>query len=136
MMGLSMGWQTFFWVLAIFLCCHVVDAYLVGPFVQKRTVRLPPALTVLSMTILGSLFGPLGIAMGAPLAAVLLVVVREGYVNDVLERRGKVQDTRLLETPRVRESADSTTVQSSARGPSSAPAQSGAKEVSERRLPS
>lgn len=81
MMGLSMGWQKFLWVLLVFLCCHIADAYLVGPFVQKRTVRLPPALTVLSMTILGSIFGPLGVAIAAPLAAVLLVVVREGYVE-------------------------------------------------------
>jgi len=85
MMGFSVRWQTGLWVLGIFLCCHVVDAYVVGPFVQKRTVRLPPALTVLSMTVLGSLFGPLGIVIGAPVTAVLLVVVREAYVVDVLQ---------------------------------------------------
>lgn len=84
LLGLSIGWRTALWVLVVFLCCHVVEAYIVGPFVQRRTVRLPPALTVLSMTVLGSLFGPLGVILGAPLAAVLMLVIREAYVADVL----------------------------------------------------
>jgi predicted PurR-regulated permease PerM len=102
MMGLSTGWQTSLWVLAIFLCCHVVDAYLVGPYVQRRTVRLPPALTVLSMSVLGSLFGPLGVVIAAPLAAVLLVVVRKAYVEDVLERCASTDErlARAAETAR------------------------------------
>jgi predicted PurR-regulated permease PerM len=82
--GPAAGWHTAVWVLVVFVCCHVVEAYVVGPFVQRRTVRLPPALTVLSMTCLGSIFGILGVVLGAPVAAVLLVVVREAYVDDVL----------------------------------------------------
>ena len=84
LLGLSIGWETALWVLVVFLCCHVVEAYVVGPFVQRRTVRLPPALTVLSMTVLGRLFGPLGLILGAPLAAVAILVIREAYVADVL----------------------------------------------------
>lgn len=92
MVGLSMSWHTALWVLLVFLCCHVIEAYIVGPLVQRRTVRLPPALTVLSMTVLGSIFGLLGVVLGAPLAAVLLLGIREAYVGDVLgdytDRRG------------------------------------------------
>jgi predicted PurR-regulated permease PerM len=82
--GLAAGWHTAVWVIAVFLCCHIVEAYIVGPAVQRRTVRLPPALTILSMTCLGSIFGLLGVVLGAPLAAVLLVIIREAYVGDVL----------------------------------------------------
>jgi predicted PurR-regulated permease PerM len=86
LVGFTTGWHTAIWVIVVFVCCHIVEAYIVGPFVQRRTVRLPPALTILSMTCLGSIFGLLGVILGAPLAAVLLVVIREAYVNDVLER--------------------------------------------------
>ena len=85
MVGFATGWHTAIWVVAVFACCHIVEAYIVGPFVQRRTVRLPPALTILAMTCLGSIFGLLGVVLGAPLAAVLLVVIREAYVKDVLE---------------------------------------------------
>jgi len=84
MVGLTMGWQTALWVLVIFLVAHAVEGYLVSPLVQRRTARLPPALTILSMTIMGTLFGPLGIILGTPIAAALLVIIREVYVGDVL----------------------------------------------------
>jgi predicted PurR-regulated permease PerM len=84
MVGLTLGWRTSLWVLVIFLISHAVESYVVAPLVQRRTVRLPPALTILSMTVLGTVFGPLGVILGTPIAAASLVVVREVYVRDVL----------------------------------------------------
>jgi predicted PurR-regulated permease PerM len=89
MVSLTSGWHTALWVAVVFACCHVIEGYIVGPYVQRRTVRLPPALTVLSMTIVGSIFGPLGVILAAPVAAAFLVVIREAYLGDVL---GDFQD--------------------------------------------
>jgi predicted PurR-regulated permease PerM len=72
------------WVAVIFLVYHGIEGYLVAPLVQRNTADLPPALTILSMTILGTLLGPLGIIVGAPVAAATLVIVREAYVGDLL----------------------------------------------------
>lgn len=80
----TMGWSAVFWVVAIYLACHAVEGYIVAPFVQRRTVELPPALTVLSMAILAALFGPLGVIVATPVVAALLVIVREVYIRDVL----------------------------------------------------
>jgi predicted PurR-regulated permease PerM len=52
--------------------------------VQRRTIHMPPALSILSMTVLGSLLGPLGVILGTPIAAVVLTVTREVYVGEVL----------------------------------------------------
>ncbi len=84
LVALTIDWQTALWVLVIFLGCHGIEGYVVAPLVQRRTVDLPPALTILSMTVLGTIFGPLGIILGTPVAAVLLVTVREAYVAEVL----------------------------------------------------
>jgi predicted PurR-regulated permease PerM len=84
LVGFTMGWQTSLWVVLIFLVCHGIDGYLLSPIVQRNTAHLPPALTLLSMTILGTLYGPLGVILGTPVAAALLVAVREFYVADVL----------------------------------------------------
>lgn len=84
LMALTVGWRTALWAVVVFLICHAVEGYIVAPVVQKRTVDLPPALTIIGMTIMGTVFGPLGIIMGTPLTAVLLVLVREAYVHDVL----------------------------------------------------
>jgi predicted PurR-regulated permease PerM len=84
LVALTVSWQDSLWVLAIFLGCHSIEGYVVSPLVQRRTVDLPPAASILSMTILGTIFGPLGVILGTPFAAALLVTVREVYVADVL----------------------------------------------------
>jgi predicted PurR-regulated permease PerM len=84
LVALAAGWRTSLWVAVTFLVGHGIEGYLVAPLVQRNTTDLPPALTILSMTILGTLFGPLGMILGAPVAAVALVIVREIYVGDVL----------------------------------------------------
>lgn len=94
LVALSMGWQAMLWVVVIFVICHTFEGYLIGPAVQRRTVDLPPALTILSMTVLGTLFGPLGVILGTPVAAVLLVAVREAYVAELL---GDTEVSRMIE---------------------------------------
>ncbi len=85
LVALTVGWKTAIWALGVYTLCHCVEGYLVGPLVQRRLLELPPALTVMSMTFFGTLFGVLGLALGTPLAATALVVVRLLYVEDGLE---------------------------------------------------
>jgi predicted PurR-regulated permease PerM len=84
LVGLTVSWQTALWAVGVFLICHGIEGYLVSPFVQRRTVHLPPALTILAMTVMGAVFGAMGIILGTPLAAVGLIAVRELYVHDAL----------------------------------------------------
>jgi hypothetical protein len=63
-----------------------VVSNLLTPLIQQETVALPPALTIASLVLFGALFGPLGLMLGTPLAAVGLVLVRMAYVEDVLEQ--------------------------------------------------
>ncbi len=84
LVALTVSWKTSLWVLGVFVLCHTIEGYLVSPLVQHHTVRLPPALSILSMTILGTLFGPLGLILGTPVVAALMVTVREAYVGGVL----------------------------------------------------
>ena len=85
LLAMSKGPEVAAWALGVFTLCHVVEGYIVSPLVQRRMVEVPPALTVLALTFAGAAFGPLGIVLGTPLAAVGLVFVRRLYVNDVLD---------------------------------------------------
>jgi len=84
-LALTVDWQTALWALGVYTLCHCIEGYLIAPIVQRRLVRLPPALTVMSMTVAGALFGLFGIAVGTPLAATGLLAVRMLYVEDVLQ---------------------------------------------------
>lgn len=84
----TISWSKVLWVVVIYLICHGIEGYVVAPFVQRRTVELPPALTILSMAIMAALFGALGLMVATPLVAAMLVIVREVYVRDVLGDAG------------------------------------------------
>jgi predicted PurR-regulated permease PerM len=68
------------WTIVLFLICHLVEGYVLAPIVQRRAVDLPPAVTLLSMSVAGSFYGLPGIALATPIAAVALVIVQELYV--------------------------------------------------------
>jgi predicted PurR-regulated permease PerM len=93
LVGLTVSWQSALWVVAVFIGAHALEGLLVTPHVQRRAIRLPPAVTILSMTVMGTLFGPMGVILGTPLAATLLVIVREVYIGGIL-RDPEVLDER------------------------------------------
>lgn len=80
----TMGPATVLWVILLYLICHTIEGYLIAPLVMRRTVELPPALTVLSMSVLGTIYGFLGVLIATPLTAAVMVLVREIYVRDML----------------------------------------------------
>ncbi|WP_174291781.1 AI-2E family transporter [Sphingomonas bacterium] len=87
--GFSAGAHTGFWALATWAVVQSFDGYVVVPIVARRTVDLPPALT-LSMQILASaLFGILGLALADPMTAMIKVA---------LERRSERQGEKDGET--------------------------------------
>lgn len=83
----TLSWSKVFWVVGVFLVCHGVEGYIIAPVVQRRTVELPPALTIMAMVLLGAVYGALGLILATPVIAAILVFVREAYVEDVLGDR-------------------------------------------------
>jgi predicted PurR-regulated permease PerM len=74
------------WVTLLFLCVQMLEGNVIAPLIQRRTIALAPALTILSQTILGTLFGILGLVVATPLTAAMVTAVRMLYIENVLER--------------------------------------------------
>ncbi len=91
LVGLTQGLRQTLWIFLLFLVAHGIEGYLVSPFVQRRTVRLPPALTVLAMVVLTAVFGSTGVLIATPMVAVLMVGVTRVYVEDILGDRTVVR---------------------------------------------
>ncbi|MGV3742409.1 MAG: AI-2E family transporter [Burkholderiaceae bacterium] len=72
------------YVILLFLAVQVLEGYLLLPLIERRTVALPPALTIIMQVLLGTVFGLAGVALATPLTAVLMVLVTMLYVQDVL----------------------------------------------------
>ncbi|MCB4821317.1 AI-2E family transporter [Roseicella aerolata] len=80
------GWTVVLWVSGLYLLIQVVEGDLVTPLVQSRAIRLPPGLILAAQLVMLTLFGLLGLALAAPVAAVLLVLAQQLYVEAYLEQ--------------------------------------------------
>lgn len=68
----------------LFIVLQSLEGYLLVPLVERKTVAIPPALTIMMQVLMGFAFGLTGVAIATPLAAVLIVLVAMLYVQDVL----------------------------------------------------
>lgn len=76
--------QQALYVALLYIVLQSVDGYVLTPLVQRRTIELPPVLTITAQVFLGVLLGTLGVLLATPLAAAALVLVKMLYVEDVL----------------------------------------------------
>ena len=77
--------RTAIYVAVLFLVVQTLEGNVISPLIQKRTVDLPPALTILSQTVLGALFGVIGLILATPLTAAAMGAIRLVYVETLLE---------------------------------------------------
>jgi len=78
---------TALYVLALYVGIQLIESNLVTPLIERETVELPPALTVVFQLALGAMVGGLGLVLATPLLAVVVVVVQMVYIQDILGDR-------------------------------------------------
>jgi predicted PurR-regulated permease PerM len=81
LLALTDGPWTAAYVVALYLAIQTIESYAITPIIQRRTVSLPPALTITAQVALGLLVGPLGVAVATPLTAVATTAVNVLYVE-------------------------------------------------------
>jgi len=72
------------YVALFYLVLQSVDAYLLTPLVDRKSVELPPVLTITAQVLLGVVFGFIGLLLASPLTAAAMILVKMLYVEDVL----------------------------------------------------
>ena len=68
----------------LYVALQSIDGYILTPIVDRRSVELPPVLTIVAQVLLGLAFGFVGILLASPLTAVALILVKTLYVEDLL----------------------------------------------------
>jgi predicted PurR-regulated permease PerM len=68
---------------AVYTAVQIIEG-ICEPFVQQRAVYVAPALLLFSQAVMGTLAGAVGIVLAAPLAAVIIVIVKMLYIEDTL----------------------------------------------------
>jgi predicted PurR-regulated permease PerM len=99
LLGLTVSTNTAIIVAIVYIISQTITANIVNPLIQKKMINLPPALTLISQLIMGSVSGALGIIMAVPLLAITVILVDELYVkkiHHIPEEKGKLVTTKGL----------------------------------------
>lgn len=72
-------------VLLLFAAIQMAEGYFLQPMIERRTVSLPPAMTISMQVLMALPFGLLGVALATPFTATIVVLVSMLYVQDVLD---------------------------------------------------
>ncbi|WBH17921.1 AI-2E family transporter [Sphingomonas radiodurans] len=81
--GFSSGVDTGLWAIGTYLIVQTFDGYVLIPMVAKRTVDMPPALTLGTQILASALFGIMGLALADPMTAML---------KTAMERRSEIEE--------------------------------------------
>ena len=89
--GFSAGVDTGIWAIGTYVIVQTFDGYVLIPMVAKRTVDMPPALTLGTQILASALFGILGLALADPMTAM---------IKTAMERRSETVEERDGSDPR------------------------------------
>lgn len=87
--GFSAGTDTGLWAIGTYVVVQGIDGYVIAPIVAKRTVDMPPALTLGMQILAGSIFGILGLALADPFTAMAKTALHrasERHEEEALQR--------------------------------------------------
>lgn len=82
LIGLGESPGTALVVALIYLGIQLLETYLITPIIQRREIHLPPAFVITAQTLLGLLFGLVGVLVATPLALVGVVLVQMLYLGE------------------------------------------------------
>ena len=75
--GFSAGTGTGLWAIFVYFLVQNVDAYLIVPYIARRTVDLAPALVLAAQLLFGALFGVLGLLLADPIVATIKTTLED-----------------------------------------------------------
>jgi predicted PurR-regulated permease PerM len=82
--GLAQSESMALYGLVTYVLVQSLESHVITPLVQRRTIRIPPAITLALQLIAAVLFGLIAAVVIIPLAAAGKVFIEELYVNDRL----------------------------------------------------
>ena len=72
------------YVILFYVGYQALDGYVLTPLVQRKTVALPPAITIGAQAILAVLLGTTGVLLAVPLTVIGVILVKMLYLRDSL----------------------------------------------------
>ncbi|WP_224485574.1 AI-2E family transporter [Robertkochia aurantiaca] len=72
------------YVILLYIGVQAVESNLITPFIQRNMISFPFALILIAQVIMGIFTGYLGLILAVPMVAVVVVLVKMLYIEDIL----------------------------------------------------
>ena len=84
LIALTMGLETAALTAGFYFVVQQSEGNILEPLVMRKSVSIPPAVTLFAIFLFGGLFGPIGVLLGGPLTVAAFVLVQVLWLNDDL----------------------------------------------------
>ncbi|MBA2745517.1 MAG: AI-2E family transporter [Flavisolibacter sp.] len=81
MIGFLQGPATALIVAGLYILVQMLESSLITPQIQKKMIKVPPALIIIAQLFMGVLTGGWGLLLATPLMVIIIVVVQELYIK-------------------------------------------------------
>jgi predicted PurR-regulated permease PerM len=82
--------DTGLWAIGTYFAIQTFDGYVLLPIVARKTVDLPPALTLGAQILLGTLLGFMGLLLADPITAMIKVWLERGSEQEEEKAAGPI----------------------------------------------
>lgn len=86
LIAMTVDMETALWTAGFFLLWQQIEGNALAPLVMRYAVSIPPAVTLFSIFIFGTIFGIVGIMLGGPLTVACWVMVKRLWVERAEEK--------------------------------------------------
>lgn len=91
LLALTISTNTAIIVTLMYIVTQTIVSNVVTPIIQKKFINMPPALTIISQIIMGTLSGALGIILAVPLLAIVMILIDELYVKKMQTKTNTIR---------------------------------------------
>jgi predicted PurR-regulated permease PerM len=84
LIALSVSPTLALWAAVVYVVAQQLEGNIAMPLLQRWTVSMPPAVSLLAIVAFGLLFGLWGVLFATPLAVVTIRILRMAYIEDFL----------------------------------------------------
>ncbi|TSD67158.1 AI-2E family transporter [Inquilinus sp. KBS0705] len=98
LLALTIGPNTAIITALLYMLSQTIVSNIVTPLIQKKMIDIPPALTIISQVIMGTVSGVLGIILAVPLLAIIIILVDELYVKKINPDSAPLAHKRVLDS--------------------------------------
>lgn len=91
LIALSISPTTAALVAGLYLVVQLLESGIINPLAQKKLVKIPPALIIISQLFVGAMTGIWGVILATPIVLMILIIVRELYVKPMNEQEKEIK---------------------------------------------